>query len=76
MPQLHCYVPEIIATKVQQQAQAAGVSVSHYLAELIKREIGIGWPEGYFEDVIGGWQGEPLQRPPQLDLEQREELLA
>lgn len=75
MPQLHCYVPEAVAVKVQRQAEAAGLSVSRYLAELIKRDVGMGWPEGYFEEVIGGWRGEPLQRPPQLELEQRDELL-
>lgn len=73
MPQLHCYVPDPIAVKVQRQAEAAGLSVSRYIAELIKREVGMGWPEGYFEKVIGGWRGEPLQRPPQLEPEQREE---
>jgi hypothetical protein len=23
------------------------------------------WPEGFFERVVGGWQGEPLERPDQ-----------
>jgi hypothetical protein len=34
----------------------------HSLAELVKREMAPSWPEGYFEEVTGGWQGEPLQR--------------
>ncbi len=72
MPQLHCYVTEPVARKVQERAAAAGLSTSRYLAELLQREIGSGWPEGYFEQVVGGWQGEELVRPPQSTLEIRD----
>lgn len=34
-----------------------------------------GWPPGFFESVVGGWQGEPLVREPQGDYPAREELL-
>ena len=33
------------------------------------------WPEGYAEEVSGGWQGEPLERPPQGSYESRSELM-
>ena len=72
MPQLHCYVPEPIARKVQVRAAAAGVSTSRYLADMIRREMGSGWPPGYFESVVGSWQGEELVRPEQPPLEVRE----
>jgi len=72
MPQLYLYVPEEVAAKVRQQAEACGMTVSHYLAELIRREVGAGWPEGFFEEVVGGWKGEPLQRPSQGDFEHRD----
>jgi hypothetical protein len=71
MPQLHCYVPEPVARKVQERAEAAGVSTSRYLAELIRRDVGSGWPEGYFEQVVGSWQGEELVRPEEPTLETR-----
>jgi hypothetical protein len=32
------------------------------------------WPEGFFEAVAGGWQGEPLVREPQGDYETRDDL--
>jgi hypothetical protein len=32
------------------------------------------WPEGFFEEVVGGWQGEPLTRTPQGEYEDREPL--
>jgi len=33
-----------------------------------------GWMPGFFEEVIGGWVGEPLERPEQGDFEIREQL--
>ena len=72
MPQLYCYVSELVARNVYERAQAAGLSTSRYLAELIRRDIGGGWPEGYFEQVVGGWQGGELTQPEQPVLEQRE----
>lgn len=33
------------------------------------------WQEGFFEEVIGGWEGEPLVREKQPDYEEREQLL-
>jgi len=34
----------------------------------------LGWPPGFFEHVVGSWQGEPLTRPEQPPLEQRDGL--
>ncbi|MBK9522280.1 MAG: hypothetical protein IPO13_11850 [Rhodocyclaceae bacterium] len=72
MAQLHCYVPEEIAQQAQRRAEKAGLSLSRYLAELVKRDTSaaVGWPEGYF-DLFGKWEGVPLERPPQLPLEKR-----
>lgn len=76
MPQLHLYIPDELAERIQRQAQSANQSVSRYLAELVQREIVTDWPEGYFDTVVGGWQGETLERPPQGVFEQRELLEA
>ena len=73
MPQLHCYVPEEVAAQFQQKAKHAHLSVSKYLAKLIKDEIATQWPEGYF-DLFGTWEGDPLERPEQGLYEKREEL--
>lgn len=73
MAQLHCYVPDEIAEKLQQKAKQAHVSVSRYLARLVKNEIGSGWPDNYFE-LFGSWDGAPLERPDQGTYEQRQEL--
>lgn len=74
MPQLHLYVPEPVAASIRQRAQAAGKSVSSYLAQLVTRDVQDAWPARFFEEVVGGWQGEPLQRPPQGHLETREQM--
>ena len=70
MSQLHCYVPDELAKKLQKKAQESNLSVSRYLALLIEKQVENRWPEGYFE-LFGGWQGEALERPAQEDYEQR-----
>ncbi len=62
MPQLHCYVPDAIAEQLQRQAAQLGQSVSGYLAELVKRDVSAGWPEG-FEAALFGPQ---VERSPLL----------
>ncbi len=49
-------------SKDVRSAQQAWQPVSCYLGELLKREIGGGWPDHYFEQVIGSWQGEVLSQ--------------
>jgi hypothetical protein len=72
MPQLHCYVPEEIAQQAQCRATQSGLSLSRYLAELVKKDTGANtaWPEGYF-DIFGKWEGAPLARPATAPLEER-----
>ncbi len=73
MAQLHFYVPDSIAEKLKNKAQKAHLSVSKYMAELAKKEVENEWPDGYFE-LFGKWQGDELERPEQLSIEQRETL--
>lgn len=70
MPQLHLYVPEEVAEKLKQKAKAKNLSLSKYLAEVVQRETRTGWPEGYFEEVAGGWIGD-FEEPEELPLEER-----
>ncbi len=74
MPQLHFYVPNELAERIIKEAAASQMSVSGYLAALVKREMAPDWPESYFEEVVGGWQGEPLERPSQGEYELRDSL--
>lgn len=72
MAQLHFYVPDDVAKRIQEKAKARNLSVSKFIAETMKRETFSAWPKGYFERVIGKWEGEPLERPEQLPYEERE----
>ncbi|MCA9982105.1 MAG: hypothetical protein KDD89_14775 [Anaerolineales bacterium] len=74
MPQLHFYVSEETAVRVREKAESVGLSVSKYVAELVKNEVEGDWPEGFFEEVVGGWEGEPLERAPQGTYEIRLDL--
>ena len=69
MPQLHFYVPEEIATKVRKKAEDSKMSISRYLAGVIKRDVGEGWPAGYFDRICGSWEGKfpvPVREAPDL----------
>ena len=72
MAQLHCYVPKEIAQQAQRKASQSGLSLSRYLAELVKRDTGVSaaGPEAYF-DLFGKGEGAPLERPPQGEFEER-----
>ena len=72
MPQLHLYVPEHIAERVRARARERAMSVSAWLAELVVRDVRAEWPPAFFEEVVGGWQGQPLVRPAQGEHEERE----
>ena len=70
--QLHFYVPDELGEEIRRRASARGIPLSRYLVELVQRELGGGWPSAYFEEVVGQWQGEPLERSAQGELENRQ----
>ena len=72
MAQLHFYVPDDVAAEIRRRAESMGMTTSRYVAELVSRELAGEWPLGYFDNVIGSWEGEPLERPDQGALEERE----
>ncbi len=74
MPQLHLYVPKDVASVVRLRARARAMTVSGYLAELVTREVARDWPEGFFDQVVGGWKGRALRRPTQGRFETRVDL--
>jgi hypothetical protein len=74
MLRLDVEFPEEIAAELQRLAETRGMSVSRFLEELVEREIGRKWPEGFFQEVVGGWKGEPLERASQSPPEIRDRL--
>ena len=71
MPQVHCYLNDTLAKRLQEKARHQHISVSKYIASLIEKDVGNQWPEGFFETVFGGWEGK-LVRPEQGEFEERE----
>lgn len=81
MTQMTIEIEEPIYVALQQEAQQRGeaveIVVRKYLsiAKLLAQEIGKPhneqWPEGFFEQTAGCWQGEPLVRAPQGEFETR-----
>jgi hypothetical protein len=74
MTPLEIELPDEVAVEVRRRAEDRGLSVSGFVTELVEREVGKGWPEGFFDEVLGGWRGEDIQRPAHLPLEVREEI--
>ncbi len=74
MPQMHFSVSESEAAAIRRRAKAHGMTVSKYLASLVRSQVHAGWPEGYFENVLGSWQGPPLAVPRGGEPEEREAL--
>jgi len=72
MTQIHCYIPDDMAAKLRKKADQRHLSVSKYLANLVKNDISTQWPEGYFEAVLGQWEGTPLKRPDQGVVDKRD----
>jgi len=57
----------------REDIQALGHEISRQGTERLDQERASNqWPDGYFETVFGGWQGDPLVRPEQGEFEQRE----
>lgn len=67
------YVPDEVEAQLRSKASQAKLPLSRYLANLVKREAAqpSQWPQGYFEQVFGQGQGEPLARPAQGEYEER-----
>ena len=73
MRQLHLSVPDEVATTAKARA-TSGKSLSAYLAELVVNAVAGDWPDDFFEEVVGGWKGDPLDRPKQGRIERRDRL--
>lgn len=71
MTQLHCYLPDKEAESLRQRAKHAGMSVSRYLAELARKNLVSGWPEGYFQRLFGDDEIAPIARGNQGGFEVR-----
>ena len=53
MAQMNLYVPDEVATKLKQEADRSGMSLSKYVLYLLSEKRPEGWPEGYFDRACG-----------------------
>ncbi|MFP4596969.1 MAG: hypothetical protein ACLFVJ_01880 [Persicimonas sp.] len=74
MKRLEVDLSDSAAEHLQREAQKRGMTVSEYARDLLERQVLDQWPEGFFERVAGGWKGDALERPPQDELESREQI--
>ncbi len=56
MPQLHFSVDDATAEELTARAQ------------LIRQQLGEGWPDGYLDAVLGSCRESPLEEPEELPL--------
>ena len=54
------------------EAEIAAILESATENEPIVTPKNRGWSAGFFEDVIGGWEGKPLVREPQPEYQERD----
>jgi len=69
MPQLHFSVDEATARRLSEAASVKKMSISKYIAELVKGRMEESWPAGYLEEVVGGCSQHPLEEPAELELD-------
>jgi hypothetical protein len=71
MPQLHFYVPDDVAEQIKARAARAHLSISRYVADLVKRDVGQGWPKDYFERISDVVEGAAIGYEPSVPSEER-----
>jgi hypothetical protein len=73
---------DALIQELMKQPEPVLLEMRHHLDSLVKQGPYNGngaksgmpaWPEKYFEQTAGAFAGEPLERPPQLPFEKREE---
>jgi len=60
MPQLHFYVPDDVAAQIKARAAQAKLSISRYVADLVKRDVSQCWQNDYLERISGAAQDTPI----------------
>ena len=74
MAQLHFYIPDDLAEQIKARAAQARMSVSRYVAELVKRDVGLGWPKDYFKRIYSRSSAAAIAHEPSGLPEERQPL--
>ena len=70
MTRMQIELSDEVVAEAKRRAEDRGLSVTGFVTRLIEQEIGLleretgkGWPSWFFEEVMGGWQGEFPKHP-------------
>lgn len=74
MSRLQIDIPDSVAAELKRQADEQDLTVGDYVRQLLEQRAEDEWPSGYFDRVVGAWEGEPLSRPEQGQPEERDRL--
>ena len=74
MAQLHFYVPDALAKQIKARAAQAKMPISRYVAELVKRDVGLGWPKDYFKRISSRTSAAAIVHEPSGPPEDRQPL--
>jgi hypothetical protein len=76
-------IREALIQEILKQPEPLLRETHHYLAFLVEQQENgtnqtpavpaAAWPAGYFQKTAGAFAGEPLERPPQLPFQKRED---
>ena len=67
MPQLSLYVDTEALDLLREDAKRSNLSMSKYVAQLIKSKSDSAWPDGYWESVYGVLADDTFVLPEDLD---------
>lgn len=67
--QLHFSVDRDTAERLAREAEARGLSLSQYLASIVRCELPQAWPKGYLDRVVGSCAGSDLREPIELPVD-------
>ena len=67
MPQLSLYVDTEALDLLREDAKRSNLSMSKYVARLIKNKSDSAWPDGYWESVYGVLADDTFVLPEDLD---------
>ncbi len=69
MSQLHLSIDNETAERLAVEAKQRGLSLSKYLALLVRQGVPEVWPTGYIEQVVGSCAGAGLIEPENLPID-------
>lgn len=69
MPQLYFSVDSETASRLTREAENQKISLSRYLAQVMKNQVRESWPDAYLAQVVGSCVEDPLAEPGDLVLD-------